>query len=170
VPVGGYGPQVQYATFGKRFGALLLDGLIVALLYIPGFIYIVSGPKETYLCNSDLSSNTSGLLICERPTGSTWATAIALWLLALLLGCLYHALMTGSSGQTIGKRAVGIKVVDATTGGPVGFGKAFARALIQGATALICGLFWLLDHLWPLWDERKQALHDKAVGSIVVEV
>jgi uncharacterized RDD family membrane protein YckC len=168
VPVGGYGPQMQYATVGGRFGALLIDGLIVAAFYIPGFIYIFSGPKETYLCDSDLSSNATGLLICERPSGSTWAVAVALWGIALLVGCFYHATMTGSSGQTVGKRALGIKVIDATTGGPIGFGRAFGRALIQGLTGLFCGIFWLLDHLWPLWDERKQALHDKAIGSVVV--
>jgi uncharacterized RDD family membrane protein YckC len=27
----------------------------------------------------------------------------------------------------------------------------------------------LLDLLWPLWDEQRQTLHDKAVGSFVVK-
>jgi len=28
----------------------------------------------------------------------------------------------------------------------------------------------ILDYLWPLWDRKKQALHDKVVGSVVVRV
>jgi uncharacterized RDD family membrane protein YckC len=29
-------------------------------------------------------------------------------------------------------------------------------------------LLWLIDYLFPLWDPRKQTLHDKAVKSIVI--
>jgi uncharacterized RDD family membrane protein YckC len=29
---------------------------------------------------------------------------------------------------------------------------------------------WLLDHLWPLWDGRRQALHDKVVASVVIRL
>jgi uncharacterized RDD family membrane protein YckC len=36
---------------------------------------------------------------------------------------------------------------------------------------VVFGIFYipaLLDYLWPLWDKRNQALHDKVVNSIVV--
>jgi uncharacterized RDD family membrane protein YckC len=72
----------------------------------------------------------------------------------------------GEEGQTLGKRAVGIRVRN-EQGGPAGYGKAFARNLV----ARVIGLFpivGLIDVLWPLWDERKQCLHDKAGATIVV--
>ena len=33
---------------------------------------------------------------------------------------------------------------------------------------LLGSLFTILDSLWPLWDERRQALHDKAGATNVV--
>jgi len=32
------------------------------------------------------------------------------------------------------------------------------------------GLYSLLDVLWPLWDDKKQAIHDKIAGTNVVRV
>jgi uncharacterized RDD family membrane protein YckC len=51
------------------------------------------------------------------------------------------------------------------------------RWLVQNASvvsrllpllSLPAALFVLLDGLWPLWDGRRQALHDKAAGTNVV--
>jgi uncharacterized RDD family membrane protein YckC len=33
---------------------------------------------------------------------------------------------------------------------------------------VIFGLYPLLDKLWPLWDEKRQALHDKVARTNVV--
>ena len=63
-----------------------------------------------------------------------------------------------------------IRVPDAATGGPLGPAKAAVRYLVP-ALALDSDprpLIWLTDGLWPLWDQRRQALHDKLVGSVVV--
>ena len=27
---------------------------------------------------------------------------------------------------------------------------------------------WIIDMLWPLWDDRNQTLHDKVVGTVVL--
>ena len=86
---------------------------------------------------------------------------------AMVVAPLYFTLMHGRpSGQTVGKRALGIAVRADGSLAPIGYGKAFGRAL--SAT-----LFWwfflaIFDNLWPLWDRRNQALHDKVVSSIVV--
>ena len=32
----------------------------------------------------------------------------------------------------------------------------------------LVGLVWVLDMLFPLWDKRRQTLHDKVVGSVVI--
>ena len=86
-------------------------------------------------------------------------------LLVVLLGYWVY-LEGGETGQTLGKRAVGIRV-RSEHGGVAGYGKAFARNIV----ARVIGLFpiiGLVDVLWPLWDNRKQCLHDKAGGTIVV--
>jgi uncharacterized RDD family membrane protein YckC len=47
-------------------------------------------------------------------------------------------------------------------------------ALLSGSTAVLlllfvaASVFQLLNYLWPAWDARRQALHDKAAGTNVV--
>jgi uncharacterized RDD family membrane protein YckC len=85
-------------------------------------------------------------------------------LINTVIGVAYYAGLEGTRGQTLGKMAVGIKVVDADTGGfigvPRGIGRYFARIL----SAIALGL----GYLWMLWDPRKQCWHDKLVRSVVI--
>jgi uncharacterized RDD family membrane protein YckC len=82
----------------------------------------------------------------------------------LVLGILYYTYFEGSSGQTLGKKALGIRVVDLAGGGSIGFGRAFIRYIgrIVSAIPLFLGYFWML------WDKEKQTWHDKFANSVVV--
>jgi uncharacterized RDD family membrane protein YckC len=91
----------------------------------------------------------------------------------LVVGTVYFSLLNGSGrGQTLGKMVWNIRVRSAATGGPLGPARAAVRYIVPAALASpipILGLFvWLTDGLWPLWDRRRQALHDKVAGSVVV--
>jgi uncharacterized RDD family membrane protein YckC len=160
---------LEYAGVGARFGALLLDGIITSLFFIPAIVAIFAGPKRLTSCSVDGDGNiTIGEelnAICEVPTGGAIATAILLGLLALAGILLYHARMIGRTGQTIGKRATGVKVVDAATGMPIGTGRALGRYLFA---MFISGNLCALGYLWALWDDRKQTWHDKVVSTVVV--
>jgi uncharacterized RDD family membrane protein YckC len=81
----------------------------------------------------------------------------------------------GPKGQTVGMMAVGIKAVrDEPGSGVLGYGRAFGRAVLEGVLRLInlvffvLGLIWLVDMLFPLWDRKRQTLHDKVAGSVVL--
>jgi len=94
-------------------------------------------------------------------------------LLSLVMAAAYYAVLNGSEmGQTFGKRVFGIQVRDAASGGPIGVHRAGLRYIFVGLFRVILffGLFALLDGLWPLWDPKRQALHDKIAGSVVVRV
>ena len=84
--------------------------------------------------------------------------------LNLLLGVAYYTYLEGSSGQTIGKRALGIRVVDINGGGSIGYGRAFIRYIgrIVSAIPLFLGYFWMI------WDKEKQTWHDKIANTVVV--
>ncbi len=84
--------------------------------------------------------------------------------LSLLSPSLYFLLLTWLRGQTLGKMAVGSKVVDSQGNGP-GFLRATARESI-GKTISTFGL--LLGFLWVSLDECKQGWHDKIAGTYVV--
>ena len=88
-------------------------------------------------------------------------------LLSLALGIAYYGWLEGSpSGQTIGKRTMGIRVYDLRQGGPIGTGRAIGRYFAKIISAIPC----LLGYFWMLWDKEKQTWHDKLVGSVVVPV
>jgi uncharacterized RDD family membrane protein YckC len=87
--------------------------------------------------------------------------------IGLLVDIVYFTVLIGSSrGQTLGQMAMGIRVIDFNTGGPIGYGRALIRWLVSIVSALV--LF--LGYFWMLWDKEKQCWHDKAANDVVVPV
>ena len=76
----------------------------------------------------------------------------------------YTYLEGGASGQTLGKKALGIRVIDLSGGGPIGYGRGFIRWIGRIVSAIPLGL----GYFWMLWDKEKQTWHDKFAGSVVV--
>jgi uncharacterized RDD family membrane protein YckC len=70
----------------------------------------------------------------------------------------------GPAGQTIGKLAMGIRVIRFDTGGALGWGTAILRDLCRIISAIPC----LLGYFWMLWDPEKQTWHDKLSNTVVV--
>jgi uncharacterized RDD family membrane protein YckC len=155
------GPSGPRATFWQRLGAYILDVIIVA---IPSFIVfaLLGGFDEIGEEGSQFQSFGPG------------SGDILYSLIALALSMSYFTLLEGSpSGQTIGKKALSIRVIRQDTGGSIGYGRALARNAVRALPSYIpvIGFFWgLLDGLWMLWDREKQTLHDKAAQTLVVPV
>ena len=84
----------------------------------------------------------------------------------LLVGLYNGVYLIAQRGFSIGQGVVHIKVVDAS-GNLLTQGAAFLRLVVRVGLSLVPFLP-LLDMLWPLWDERGQTLHDKAVNCYVV--
>jgi uncharacterized RDD family membrane protein YckC len=150
-PVQPYYPvqdRVTYplAGFGSRFGAYFIDGLIAGAIFLPGYIYFLS---------------TGG----GQGNGNPLAALIMLLGLAGQFGfILFNTYLQGTSGATVGKKIVGLKVLD-QYGQPLGFGKSFLRELVKFVLANVCFLIFLT----MIWDTEKQCLHDKVANSHVYE-
>ena len=85
--------------------------------------------------------------------------------ISLIGGLVYYSYLEGSaSGQTLGKRALSIRVIDFRGGGPIGFG----RGVIRYIGKLVSSIPILLGFLWMLWDREKQTWHDKIATTVVV--
>ena len=147
----------------RRGGALFIDGLIVG---VPVYILLVAVLGVSFSQTNAVTNNGSLSTASFAVTGGV----AALWLVSIMVSLFYFGLLFGSiKGQTVGMMAVGIAVRDARTGGPIGYGRGIGRQ----AMILVMGVFdipLLIDYLWPLWDPRRQALHDKVVSSVVVKV
>jgi uncharacterized RDD family membrane protein YckC len=151
---GGY-PVVDYADWWRRVVAILLDGVLVGVpLFIVGLV--------TGLIKTNNVSGTSGTFVGFR-AGPGWLA------LSLIVPLLYYGILEGGPrGASVGKMAMHIRVQDADTGGPIGFGKALGRRFVYEILWYLLFLPGLINALSPLWDSRRQAWHDKAVNSVVV--
>lgn len=84
---------------------------------------------------------------------------------SIVIGWLYSALLESGEGQaTLGKKALGLKVTT-LDGGRITFLQATGRHFGKIISALIL----LIGYFMMLWDEKKQALHDKMAGTLVVK-
>jgi len=115
-------------------------------------------------------------LMARRGTRRRSFSAVP-FLITGVLWIAYGTLLCGSpKGQTVGMMAVGVRVVRDETLAALGYGRALARAAFEGVLRLInllfllLGLIWVLDMLFPLWDKKRQTLHDKVAGSVVLRV
>ena len=133
------------------------------MIPVIALIALAAGPKgDRHLCTVNDELHT-----CQNPTGATWAIFAILMAAGLAFGIYYNIFLLGRTGQTLGNRAVGIKVVDKMNGQPIGPARAFIRLLVGSiASGLLCGLgYW-----WMLWDEEKQTWQDKVANSYVITV
>jgi uncharacterized RDD family membrane protein YckC len=86
-------------------------------------------------------------------------------LLSTLMSLAYFTYFEGGpTGQTLGKKALGIRVYDFRQGGSIGYGRGFLRQIGKYLSAIPLGL----GYLWMLWDKEKQCWQDKIAGSVVV--
>ncbi|RYZ22402.1 MAG: RDD family protein [Chitinophagaceae bacterium] len=86
-------------------------------------------------------------------------------LAGIVVNCLYFALMESSErGATLGKMALGLRVTT-LDGGRITFLQGVGRYLGK----ILSSLILLIGYLMMLWDDRKQTLHDKMAGTLVVK-
>jgi uncharacterized RDD family membrane protein YckC len=168
-PTGGYGPpmgayggptQVGYgytqvpaaplAGFGSRLGAFLVDAILLGI--VTSIIAAILGIE---------AFETSSIDGTRRFTATS-----AYNLLQFAIGLPYYVYLEGTSGQTLGKRLLGITVVRADTLQPgIGLGRAVGRYFGRWLSAIVC----LLGYLWMLWDNEKQTWHDKLAATKVLK-
>lgn len=77
---------------------------------------------------------------------------------------LYNAYLNGSTGQSIGKRVMGTKVVSETDGSLIGGGMGIVRYFAHIVDALAC----CIGYLWPIWDDKRQTFSDKIMKTVVI--
>jgi uncharacterized RDD family membrane protein YckC/tRNA A-37 threonylcarbamoyl transferase component Bud32 len=140
----------SYASYGKRVSAFVID---VVLCYI--LVIILGAMGAALLASGASSGSAAGGMFLLAALAASW---------------LYFLWPTARSGQTLGKKAMKIKVVDDCGYAP-GWGKTTLRYVIGFGleNLLMYMVIGLLGWLWPLWDANKQAWHDKIGGTFVID-
>lgn len=137
---------VQYATFGRRIAAFLIDALAFnGISLVAAFLLVFAG---TLMLDSFDSSDLNSFFVTAGLVG----------------GWLYYAGLESSTHQaTIGKAAVGIRVADAP-GRRISFARATGRHFGKGLSLLTLGIGFLM----AAFTKRHQTLHDLVAGCVVL--
>lgn len=143
-PVGG-----EYASWIARVAASLVDTLLaLAVGIIPlGIGAAMSGADD------DGTARTGALILL---LGYLLMLGVSIW---------NYVVRQGKTGQTVGKKVLGIRLIKEATGAPVGAGPAFGRIFVHIIDQLPC----YVGYLWPLWDSKKQTFTDKLLATVVVK-
>lgn len=141
------GQDVVYAGFWKRYAAYFIDYILLTVVTLPlSMIINVMG----------VSSGSEGMQV---------ALTLVVMLLSMVISIGYYAGFHASrGGATLGKMAVGIKVVRGT-GERISFLRAFCRYL----ATIVSSLILMIGFIMAAFTERKQALHDMMCDTLVVD-
>ena len=136
-----FGAPQNYANWGARAGALLIDLAPLLVIDFLGFIITIAGMRAV----------GSLLYFVGALAGIGWS--------------VYNRwIQAGNTGQSLGKRVMKIKLVGELTGQPIGPLNAFLRDLAH----IVDGLPCYIGYLWPLWDDKSQTFADKILTTVVV--
>ncbi|WP_410789387.1 RDD family protein [Kribbella sp. C-35] len=160
-PYGAYGygygaPMPPLADWGPRVAASLIDSLIALAPLLIGYGALIA----------NVVARRDNPYPYDRP--QWWAIILFLVCLvaSIALSLWNRVFRQGRTGQSVGKSALHIKLIDAVTGEPIGAGRSFLRDFLSGLFNNAC----FLNLLWPLWDDQKQTWHDKVVNTYVVRI
>jgi uncharacterized RDD family membrane protein YckC len=144
-------PSYTYASYGKRFLAALIDFCVTWIAAVVLFVIAF------------------GLLFSDsiRPLAIVLIALSILWIPAMII---YNAVIRqGKSGQTIGKSRMRIRLIKEESGAPIGVGYAFLRGLAAYVLNTITGgIFWIIDILFPAFDQKNQRVIDKMLQTVVI--
>ena len=157
---------VPLASWGKRVLGWLIDGIILGIIL--AFLTPVFVPEYTALVEELTSGIESGDTAAINEFASSAAgVSIKVGLLSWLVASIYAIAFWATTAQTPGKMVLNISVRHTDRPGPLDLVTAIKRRLLPLVGTFI-GLLNLIDGLWPLWDSRRQALHDKVASTYVV--
>jgi uncharacterized RDD family membrane protein YckC len=186
-PVGPTTPDgVPLSGWWRRVGAFLIDSLlvstVVSILTLPLQLAMQSR-MDDLMFRFDSETGPEAMPDFGAFFREYWEAMqpLFVWsaIATVLVWALYSSLMLRGKGATLGKMVAGIQVRLRDQPGQLPWSAIFARVFVQfgvGLTAVVplvnLALSWfpLLDSLWPLWDKKRQALHDKAARTNVVRV
>ena len=155
--LGGYAdPGAGLAGGGARVAAAIIDWLIVAIV-----ANIIAAPFVDW---HRVFNSGSGTISVQDTSGLGT-------LLGVVFAVCYYALLHALwNGQTLGKKALSIRVVRAQDRGAISMGQAFGRAVLYELAWLVCCIGQIINLIMVFADSRHQVIHDKLIKTVVTKV
>ena len=171
---------VPLAGWWQRVLALIIDGILIGI--VAG---VVAFPwaRDVFDSYSDWFDEAMNADSSNPDTSQLQSDiAVPLAIITLInvaLGFVYNVGFLMWKQATPGKLVVGLRVRLRERPGRIPLGAVLLRWLGQFGVRVVglipfvgsvTGLYLLLDYLWPLWDDKKQAIHDKVAKTNVVRL
>ncbi len=156
--------NTNYASFGQRFLALIIDGIVISIVRSILIIPLLAAIGFSFASDiQNFDTNEPGDFF--RMISVFIAAVAALSAISTVISILYFSLMESSKYQaSLGKLALGIIVVD-LDGNRIDLGKAVLRNIGKLVSAFI--LF--IGYIMAAFTDKKQALHDIIASTLVVK-
>ncbi|GAB4233860.1 MAG: RDD family protein [Deltaproteobacteria bacterium] len=148
--------QSPYAGFWSRAAARIIDLVLIIAAF--NLIYLADRLGADAGLWSDMGIGEGG----SAAAGFSMANVLR-GLFFFAFPVFYYVYLHGTYGQTFGKMALRIRVVN-EDGTPLDHRKAFLRWLGY----FLCDLTFYIGYLWAAFDHRNQGLHDKVCKTVVV--
>jgi uncharacterized RDD family membrane protein YckC len=165
VGMGGMGaPGMQmpgayhFAGFWIRFAAFLIDGILVGIV---GFI--ITLPLTFLGIGSAVAINQNDPASAMAALPTIIAAQGLGFVIRLALFIAYEAYFLSKRGATLGKVALGLKVIR-TDGGPISLGLAVGRSFGY----MLSGFILYIGFIMAGFDPQKRALHDRLCNTYVI--
>lgn len=150
-PASGASTETFYfASIGRRFLALLLDGILLGIITLP----------LSMMGASPLEIESSATFDPSIYTGYFFFGNFV----SMAINAAYYTFFVGHFGQTPGKMIMHIKVVT-YNGTTPSYATAFVRYLIS----ILSGAVILLGYIWAFFNPKKQTWHDMVAKTYVVK-
>lgn len=149
----------QPAPLWRRLIAFTIDSAVVL-----GVLYLFILAAVATVGHHAAPSKLTGLDAMMANLHTYQSVVLPCAILGVLLATTYCAAFASlRSGRTLGRWAMGLKLVDARGSAP-----SVTRAVIRAVLAVVSFGFFLVGFWLALFDRKGQALHDKLTSTFVV--
>ena len=129
---------MEYAGRLHRFAAFIIDAIVISVVIVV--------------------LDALGVIDIGEPSATDQV-------LEAVISFGYYILLTAAFGATLGKMALGMRVVD-ESGQRAGFLRVLVRETIG---KIVSAIVLFLGYIWILFDDKRQGWHDKIGGTFVVK-
>ncbi len=168
----------QISGWWRRFFARIIDGLVIGLLSLLLIPLVAPDLIDTTRAYFDLFSDPSSTEAgAEAAMAKVISVTAPFALASAVLSVVYETVFLRLKAGTPGKLLLGLRVRLREQQGSLTWSTSGLRALVWfgpqflGSVPFLgqlANLFPLVNGLWPIWDQRKQSLNDKAAKTNVV--
>ena len=152
-------PYYNKADLGKRFLAYLLDALIILALFLPSLFFLFDFFREVFIYNYyDGYNNYS-------------SQNLILGLILFLLPIRYSLIKDGlGEGQSYGKKALGLMVVNVKSNNPCSKSNSLGRNIMTSVISSVPYIGWLVEVIMVFANQEGRKIRDLVAGTQVIEV